>query len=570
MLRRLKSMLRTSSAICASAALLLSFALPASAASTYASFASDIRVNRDASFVVTETITGAFPIERHGIYRSIPVSYVTDVGTTQRIVIDVLSVTRDGEPETFSDTVQGAYEVVKIGDADVTFSGPFVYEITYRVERAMLYHDAYDELYWNVTGTDWDEPLRAVGATISVDGNVGPEGAGELSATCYTGAFGSTAQECVATVQGATVAVDAGDFLTVSVSIPKGVIYEPNAIERAWWWLGDNWMFLLIAALPIVSLVGLTAYWYRHGRDAKPQTIVPEYEPPEHLSPAEVAVLANASFSNRDFSATIVDLAVRGYLQIVDEEKSTLGFKSHAFTLRKKKPADGDVKPHERAVFEKLFERGDEYALGSANRAPMVQARRAAEDHVNLALAAGGYFSRSPKQVRDIFLGVGTVLAFLIVFSQGIVQSGAGVFLLICGLLTAGLFYLFARIMPKRGPRGDVAYAKALGFKLYLETAERYRIEWQEKEGIFEKYLPYAMVFGVADKWASALADVAREQPDWYVGNFAVWNAMNFTDRIDSTFAAAAATAMAPKSSGGSGGGGFSGGGFGGGGGGSW
>jgi uncharacterized membrane protein len=81
---------------------------------------------------------------------------------------------------------------------------------------------------------------------------------------------------------------------------------------------------------------------------------------------------------------------------------------------------------------------------------------------------------------------------------------------------------------------------------------------------LFERYLPYAMAFGVAEKWAHAFEGMLTEPPTWYVGGTGTFNPVNFSTQMG-TFSTAASSSMA--SSPGSSGGGSSGGGSGGGGG---
>jgi uncharacterized membrane protein len=111
------------------------------------------------------------------------------------------------------------------------------------------------------------------------------------------------------------------------------------------------------------------------------------------------------------------------------------------------------------------------------------------------------------------------------------------------------------------------------GFRTVIATAETHMARWAEQENAFTRYLPYAIVFGLTDKWAKAFEGLAKE-PDtsWYVSGrpFAFHE---FTDSIEGFSVTTAGTiASTPSGSGSSGfgGGGSSGGGGGGGGGGSW
>jgi len=539
---------------------------PTLAATNYDVFSAVVDIEPDASLEVVETITGSFDTPRHGIFRNIPYQYRTAAGMNETIGITVEAVGLFGRAEPYEVSRNGGYETIKIGDASETLSGPFEYSIRYRVDRAILYHADTDELYWNVTGSDWEGAFSTVNATVRVSG----ASVDALDVSCYTGVSGSTAMNCDKRVADGNVTVVAEDFLTVSVSFPKGIVTEPTQLDRAKQLVADNAgiFFLLV---PIVAFVFLFSRWRKNGKDAKGRgTIIAEYEPPDSLRPTEVGTLVDAKVHDRDISAAIVDLAVRGYLQIIEDETKVLFVTSKSYRLKRLKPDDATLKPFEVALMLGLFGSDEEVRL-TDRRSSMVVAKRKIEKDVYEEMATLGYYAKNPTTVRSWYVAIALVVAFLThVLGTAVAATLNGaVFVYVAGIATAVIVGVFGMVMPKKTELGAIACEKALGFKLYLETAEKYRIQWQEKEKIFEKFLPYAMVFGVADRWSKALADVAREQPGWFVGNYVAFNAVDFSHRVN-TFTSAAAAVAAPKSSGGSGGSGFSGGGFGGGGGGSW
>src|SRR5439155_2676802 len=65
-------------------------------------------------------------------------------------------------------------------------------------------------------------------------------------------------------------------------------------------------IFILVAGLAFVFYL-----WYSRGRDLRErETIVPEYEPPDALRPAQLGLLLDESADTKDVTETIVDLAV--------------------------------------------------------------------------------------------------------------------------------------------------------------------------------------------------------------------------------------------------------------------
>jgi uncharacterized membrane protein len=418
-----------------------------------------------------------------------------------------------------------------------------------------------------VTGHEWGVELPKVAAKFYL------ENARDLRSfktKCYSGPLGADNGRCQVSPKYDVIDYAADGPMTISVRWPKTLVNEPSSRDLFRWWFADNWdIFLLL--LPLITFFILLRVWWYHGRDPDGRKIiVAEYEPPAGLRPSEVGTLLDARFHERDFSAAIVDLAVRGYLKIVEKTDKVLVFSHTDYSFEKLKEADEDLKPFEKEILEGIFGGAKEVTLHSRQN-ELAAARNKAGDKVFAAMAEGGYYLKNPKTARWMYAGIGLGLgAAGVAFGMFAYAVTERPLAHIAFFATAGLFLCFAPFMPKRTEKGAIAADLAQGFKLFLETAEKYRLEWQEKEGIFEKYLPYAIVLGVADKWAKALQVQAKQAPAWYVGpSITSFNASIFTNSITS-FVNAAAVVSAPSRSGGGSSGGSSGGGFGGGGGGSW
>jgi uncharacterized membrane protein len=150
--------------------------------------------------------------------------------------------------------------------------------------------------------------------------------------------------------------------------------------------------------------------------------------------------------------------------------------------------------------------------------------------------------------------------------------------LLPLAVILAGLLLIVgARWMPRRTATGTGLLRQVRGFRTVIATAETNLARFAEKENLFTRYLPYAIVFGLTEKWARAFEDLGEPPPDttWYVSSNAFAYSA-FSHAMDGfTVTTAGTIASTPSGSGGSGfgggfGGGFAGGGGGGGGGGSW
>lgn len=548
---------------------------------SYTKFHSDIAIHNDASIRVTETIEVNFSSAHHGIFRNIPYRFATQNGGQASIPIDISGVSQDGRDTQYSTTTDGTYVKVKIGDANNTISGSHEYVIRYTAQAATNFFADHDELYWNVTGDQWDEPLSNVSATVRLP-SIFP--VSSISATCYTGKTGSTQHNCTDDRADSTVSFTSTDYLTIVVGWPTGFVTKPanfdqlrtagsasTPVTRANSYSG--WRLLVNIFLPLLMFIFMFHRWWKHGRDpVGKKTIVAEYDPPAGLRPAELGVVRTQQVSSVAISATIIDLAVRGYLKIVEINKPfALGIGHYRdYALQSLRPADASCCDYEQALLQALFqnpsvpsENGQVRLAAFKNHRESAAIFESIRSTIMEGVTARGYYVQNPNKVRLVYVPIGLAIAVSGYFLLDAGLSLSGV--LVSGLILAG----FGWVLPQRTAEGVEIVRQASGFKLFLEKAEKYRLQWQEREGIFEKFLPYAMVLGVAQKWSTALSSLSSQPPSWYEGNMQgnfntliLWSALsNFSSSVGESSVSGAASGSSGFSGGSSGGGGGGGGG---------
>jgi predicted membrane protein DUF2207 len=541
-------------------------------------FAADITIRPDASLHITEAIDVDFgALSKHGIFREIPVRYAYDDTRVRVYQLDVRSVTdAAGRTIPYETSDDGGYRVIKIGDPNRTVSGPQNYRITYDVAGAMNAFGDHDELFWNVNGSVWPVGTRAVTATVHTPGGI-------AQTACYEGVADSR-EPCHATRSASSAtfaagrALASGEQLTVVTALAKGTVSVPPPTLRT----DTSNPVLFLAADPRVPLVALVVLvggvvllyrrWYRLGRDPRErETIVPEYEPPGALHPAEIGLLVDESADTKDVTATIVDLAVRGYLVIAELPEQGL-FAKKDWTLTKTAKDSADLAPYERIIYEGLFADRSDVRLSELRR-HFFSTLQSAEGALYDDSVKQGWFARRPDVTRWLYVGLGFLLVAvgigLVVALGSTLGAGlVGVAVVILGIVALPL----ARIMPAKTAAGAELLRRTLGFRMYMDVAEKDRAKFAERENIFSAYLPYAIVFGCVDKWARAFAgiDTAAQTAAWYSGT-TPFNALQLSSSLQG-FSSDLGSAIAATagSSGGSGFSGGAGGGGGGGGGGSW
>ena len=569
--------MRARAALLAAAALLL--AGPIRAQETIRSFAADVFVQDDGNLSVVERIRYDFgTAQKHGIFREIPLRGGEGFGDAHSIAITVDEVTDErGVPRTWKDERGGGRVHVRIGDADRTVTGLHEYRIRYRVKRAIGFSAERVELAWNVTGNEWKVPIEHAEARVYL-----PEGAiGKTHARCFSGVYGSRASDCVVTDDGSTIGFAADALgptagLTAVVVFPKGLLPEPSRFQRWVDWAVEQGGLWLLA--PVATFLLCFHLWRTRGADPGGGESVPvRYEPPEGLSPAEVGTLLDESADLADLSATLLDLAVRGYLDIQEVESSRFLFlSSKDYVLRKKREADERLRGHERAFHGALFAGRDVVRISSLRQKFHQEVETIRGLVYDQLSGAGGCFRSSPERVRGHWraAALGVAVAAVVAGGAAVVPPLAVGCLVAC----AGTVFLFAPAMPSRTRRGRKLYLEILGYREFLLRVDRDRLErlGGRTTDRFEQGLAYALVLGAADRWADAFADLYAKPPDWYrsEGYGRGFGSRAFVADVGRSLhtIGRSLAESPPRRSGesGGGGGGWSGGGSGGGGGGSW
>jgi uncharacterized membrane protein YgcG len=562
-----------------------------------------IDIEPSGAILVTEVIEYDFGSnERHGIFRDLPDRLYYDDTHDRVYEFDILEVSGSpGTPDQYEEEHPGGGILrLRIGDPDRTIDGSHTYTIRYRVQGALNAFPDHDELNWNVVGGGWDVSVARIATRVTA-----PEPIERVA--CYAGPVGSTLECSRAGLDGGVAvfshpALDAHEAMTVVVAIPKGAVPEPTPI------LEERWSFrraftispltlgatgvvaaIVAAGLGWVAMTNRDRRWAGSrvnavfGGGASTEEPVPlfddapypvEYELPEGMHPGLVGTLVDENAQPLDVTATIVDLGVRGYLRIEEVPKEGLFGKDDWRLFRLREADEGDLLRYEQLLLDGLFEDGDEVLL-SGLKDKFVSRLNKVRDALYDETVARGWFKRNPESVRTTWL----VIA-LIVLAAGIGLEWGAIALTHIALvpipIVIGGIVLLAihRTTARRTAQGTAALWRVRGFRRFIETAEDERSRFAEEAQLFYSFLPYAIVFGLTERWARAFEGLAQA-PDtagggWYVSShpFAV---ASFTSSMNSFAVASTGTISSTPGSSGSGfSGGSSGGGGGGGGGGSW
>lgn len=548
-------------------------------------FGALLTVHGDGTLDVVEQLRIRFTGEWHGINRDLSLQHKTAQDRVVKLVVEDGPITdAAGNPLEVDHQSEDAgwtrrYHIYIPGavNAERTIV------IRYRVRNAIRFFykssdvGELDELYWNVTGNSWSMFIDTVHARVVLPNDVRP-----TQVAVYTGSTGSRASDADIQRDGNEVEFTSRrplypyNGLTIGVGWPAGHIAgrPSQAYEQ---------LMKLVQWIPL--FIPLFVFWFgyrrwdKYGRDPAPGPYVVRYEPVAGATPAELGALVDNNADIHDVTATLVDLAVRGYIHISElTETHLFGLTKstdYCFEILKSRSQWKDLKSHELGYLDALTEcaPNDGYEVKMSELTNRFY--KFLPDVTNAIydeLVQAGYYVKRPDRARGEAWGITVAITFLL---GGItilsISRRSAVFapaaLVISTVLSFVILAIFAQLMPARTPEGARAQEAGLGFKEFLSRVEEDRFKRMiTSPELFEKYLPYAMAFEVEEKWANAFKDIYREPPQWYTGT-GRFDAVSFGHTISAMGNAAASSMASSPSSSGSGGGGSSGGGSGGGGG---
>ena len=480
----------------------------------------EVRIEPSGTIQVHETIDYDFGVvPKHGIFRDVPVrfDYPQKANHDRVYPLDVVSVqASEGTPAQYTieegDVGGVGLKRIKIGDPDVTISGRHTYDITYTLRGVLNGFEDHDEMYLNAIGPGWTVPIDRASVTVDAPTDI-------TQVACYSGPFESRLPCTSANSSGATAtftqnSIPPNAALTVVVGFPKGVVPPPTPILEERFNLATAFSVTPatagIAGGFLLLVIGVFAFlMIRFGRDRRyrgsavdqafgsesgAEERVPvlhheetpvEFVPPDNLRPGQIGTLVDFSANPLDVTATIVDLAVRGYL-VIEEVEGEGGFLHKPdWKLTKKKDADAELKDYERRLLDALFQDRNEVKLSDLQytfAARMNEVQQALTDDAR----AQGWFVRLPSVVRMQWgcLGVLVLLAGIGLTALLAWRTHAallGIPLVIAGiLLTFGAYW-----MPQRTAKGTGILRRAEGFRRFINQSEKERARFAERQNLF-------------------------------------------------------------------------------------
>ena len=555
-------------------------------------YVGDFSVAADGTLTATETITAEFPSGRHGIFRYWDLADPSDPGVRYQPTVTSIALDGGSVPVSYYSEDFDRFYVAKIGDPNSYLTpGSHTYVLEYTVPGALAPLSAgldktfastetgsdqapQSVFYWNVVAQGWEMEIQQATATITLPAPTVQVQCSAGSATGPCAISGAGSQQVTVSAQ----SLPPRSGMTVRASTPTPA---PDRATLPW---SIKWDPVLGRSLPVLGVVlivaaglfGLGYWWSRSSYERNPGFPV-MYAPPSGLGPVQTVYMESETPGGHALIASLLHLADRGVVRLHQH-----GAKD--WTVEGVRPPGGVVDP----VTERLA-----YSLGVAAPGGIFRADgdKAAGQTLNSAdgdikstvrdwAKNQGYMSTAPTEsLGKALILVSLVLAGILFISFLGNPTVFGVPLMLFAI--AGLPLLGAGVGTRRTPTGRQYWSQAGGFKRLLSTPSAGdRFDFAAKRDEFIHYVPYAVAFGVADKWAEKYRAATGQEPPWpiwypyygYGSDSLYRNGGGGFDSFESAVSSSisAYSASQSSSSGGGGGGGGFGGGGGGGGGGSW
>lgn len=550
-------------------------------------FHTDIVVEESGDFVVTETIriySSGAQFQR-GIVRRLLLTRIKDsLGRVFRPNYDIISVSRDGEKSNYKKVREGNYLSIYVGDENILLEpGFYEYEIEYRAENQVRFYPKYDELYWNVNGTDWAFTMEKVTASVTL-----PVQAELIQHACYTGTSGSTERACTFEETASKRFTFSADHslgpyenLTIAIGFSKDVIPPPpppGFFQKT----GAKLITLLTFG---ILLFYYCFTWLNFGIDPKKPTTIPLFEQPENLSPASIGMIKKGFYWNDLITASMINLAVKGFIEIVEDKKEYLFglFKDKTYIINKLNEPVSELPAEEQVIMKKFFRNKDQVILDGKYDSQIGSAVDSFKYSIKKQWNKLIWKGMNAKFWIFPILAAFAYFIFFILMNEYFLDANKWFYFGGFLFTNAILFLIYQWLI--RQPSLEKLRLRSLieGFQMYLTAAEEKQLQHFNPPEMtpdrFEKFLPYAIALDSEKIWGDKFQNFIDQSittdksyhPNWYSGGN-ISNFGSFSQVLNSTLSNTTQhTATQPSSSGsGSSGGGSSGGGGGGGGGGGW
>jgi uncharacterized membrane protein YgcG len=510
-------------------------------------FQANVNVLDNGIVNITEEILYVFNESRHGMYRKIPIFYELENGQTQYLDITInnvsyKSVTNENLLKTYTTSTDNQYLNIKIGDPNILIQGKYLYTISYDIKYLIENYNNMDKLYLNVLGGEWDDPIYNAIATITMPSDI-------LEYNCYTGVKNSTDNNCnIKKTQNNQITVNSdqifreNNFFTIVATVAPGTIqdlsqekaqYKPTLSNNTQTQVNNYFKYFSFGVMIFIILMIIIIFFMvfkktKFGSFSKNKKVeylpntIPQYDIPPGWYILKTDLLLNGYISNSGITAQIIQLCIYGYFTMTKEEKN--------ITLHKTEKSIDDLVEPLKYFYKGLIQEKALVTLPSAvsykdyaNEEYMTFQQmfyynfKIAQMKIKEELNNNGYLPKKESKQGSYIPSLFFFIIFFLIFFSFFIGLITSIFLI--PLISFGVGFIILIILAvvnslekrkqikpnKYSEKGEEIVRHIHGLQMYIDTAEEERLEFHNDpnkyQGVFDSLLPYAILFGLEEKW---------------------------------------------------------------------
>ena len=455
-----------------------------------------------------------------------------DINQNRLSQIKDVKVTQDSSPIKYETSTTDA------GDFRIKYYFPEArneirtFKLSYTVIGATRYYTNGDVIYW--------APVYAARNGFSVQDSRTtvrlPAGATALLATTFGPSATVTGQGESLVIAEAKEPIRSGKQLEVLVSIPHGILsgsapswqadYDQEQQSRV---VGQSvsFGFLLVGLLLIFGGPALIVlWWYTRGRDPS-VGMMAEYlnEPPPGITPGMAGTLIDGSADQQDLIATVVDLGRRGVLSLKEQGQANVAgivVSRDYLVSRGTRFKSEKLATYEAKLIDAMRLNDDTVTTLSAISGKLFAQTNYIKGAMYDELIRLGIYTYKPDGSRSRYTLAGIILLIFACITGCAVAWISTTYDLteLCpavGIgLNAVLLLIVAKKLQARTRKGAEVRMRVEAFRRYLQNIEKYT-DIKSAQALFDRYLPYAIAFGLDRTWIQKFSTVPTPAPSWYI-----------------------------------------------------
>ncbi len=506
-----------------------------------------VRLAADGSLHVVETHRYDFGAEPAGaVRRTLQTRARYDEAHDQVFTVTGLKASLDGRPVRAERSDEDGVARVALAFTRAQ-TGRHTVRLEYAISGAVRRTPEGLELSWPLV-QGMEAEVESVHATVSV-----PRVAW---AACLAGGDGSSMPCTAATALPHPEFVQEdlapGERMRIIVGLPVNAGVHADQVLARRWSLARAFALTPVAVGTALGLLALAAaavvaLWWTRGRDTRSPGGEPyhplvdvdgrlEFVPPDRVRPGQLGTIVDETADVIDIVATVLDLAVRGVL-VIEEVGRTSPHRRPDWRLRRTDAGEQELLPYERVLLDLLFE-GRDSVLVSGLAGTFTNGLRRVQEQLYADVHARGWFRQRPDAVRTRWTTAGGVLALAGLVITVVLAAFTDLGLVGLGLVLAGGVLVWGGdVAPARTARGSALLSRLHDFRAYLARADGSELPESSRAELVARFLPYAVVFGLEDRWAEISAASGRPgEPDAGLGWYHApenWHRVDLADSVD-------------------------------------